>query len=371
MEPKNCSILTIAPYRILPPRNGGQLSITYLHHYLGMACSTNVVSTKDNDPADNYSFQLHPVFNTSATRYVPFNQFQKLSSIAKAYDATSIICEHPYMAITAAALARKLKINWYLRSQNIESERFRQLGKPWWKMLALYERYAMELSNGVLFITQEDADWAMRNYRIPASKAHVVPFGTTLAAKPEMTSGRKEKIAQELNLDANKKWIYFLGVLDYKPNEDAVRFILDHVLPGLGEDASNYEVLIGGKGLSEELQQRIARTEGINYLGFVPDLDLFLKACDIMVNPILSGGGIKTKLVEALAYNKLVVSTENGAAGIIRSACGNNMKVTNDWKAFVDAIKSISTQVPDIADDFYKTYFWGNIARKVISIVHC
>lgn len=372
MEPKNCSVLSLVPYKILPPKNGGQLGIAHLEHYLGLICTVNMATTKDNGPADGFSFQLHPVFNTSAGRYIPLTQFQKLVSIAKAYDATAIHCHHPYMALSAMALSRKLRIPWYLRSHNIESERFRQLGKPWWKILALYEQFAMRSSNGVLFVTEEDANWAIQNYNLTPQKAHIIPFGTSLAHKPAPLKGAKEKMAGEFGLDPDKKWLYFLGIHDYKPNEDAVKFILDHILPALGDDADNYEVLIGGKGLSEILQQRIDNTNNIKYLGFVPDLDLFIKACDIMINPVLSGGGIKTKLVEALSYNKLAVSTHDGAAGMIREICGNNLYIApdNDWKAFADGIKKLSNQSPDIPDAFYKGYYWGNIAQKIVSIMN-
>lgn len=90
-----------------------------------------------------------------------------------------------------------------------------------------------------------------------------------------------------------------------------------------------------------------------------------------MVNPILSGGGIKTKLVEALGYNKLVVSTANGSMGIAREVCGNNLRVVDDhdWDSFINAIVEISAYSPSIPDAFYKTYYWGNIAEKALSIV--
>ena len=49
--------------------------------------------------------------------------------------------------------------------------------------------------------------------------------------------------------------------------------------------------------------------KNIIYAGFVDDITLFYKAADMLINPVIDGGGIKTKLVEALGYNMNVVTT--------------------------------------------------------------
>ncbi|MBK7558780.1 MAG: glycosyltransferase [Chitinophagaceae bacterium] len=72
------------------------------------------------------------------------------------------------------------------------------------------------------------------------------------------------------------------------------------------------------------------------YAGFVEDINLYFKGCDIFINPVVNGGGIKTKLVEALGYDLSVTSTKTGAIGIPVEMTGNKMKISedNDWKAF-------------------------------------
>jgi glycosyltransferase involved in cell wall biosynthesis len=130
--------------------------------------------------------------------------------------------------------------------------------------------------------------------------------------------------------------------------------------------------LIAGKGLPEPLQNTIKQTNGqIRYMGFISDLDAFLKACDIMLNPVLLGGGIKTKAVEALGYDKVVISTHTGAAGILPEVCGDNLHITEDgnWQAFTDAIISHIGQQPHISASFYDTYYWGNIAKKILAVM--
>src|SRR5690606_34356781 len=104
---------------------------------------------------------------------------------------------------------------------------------------------------------------------------------------------------------------------------------------------------------------------------FVDDLDIFLKACDVMLNPVMKGGGIKTKAVEALGYNKTVVSSAGGAAGLMPAVCGDKLLITPDydWDGFVQHIITAATQQSDIPASFYETYYHGNIADKVMAIL--
>ncbi len=90
-----------------------------------------------------------------------------------------------------------------------------------------------------------------------------------------------------------------------------------------------------------------------------------------MLNPLTTGGGIKTKAVEALAYNKIVVSTENGAAGILPQFCGDNLLITPDgnWDAFTKATLDAMQRQPDIPPAFYEHYNWDAIAGHVLSVM--
>jgi glycosyltransferase involved in cell wall biosynthesis len=371
MPHRNCNILSIAPYRILPPSSGGHLGIVYVHHYLGKLCQDHVVSTVDNSSADDYAFQLYKVFPNTPQRYLPFYKYNELLGIARKYDVNYIYCDHPYMAPTAMALSRKLKIPWFLRSHNIEAERFRAFGKKWWPVMRAFERFAMRNANGNFFITPEDKDWAEQHYKLRPSTCHLVPYGTTLDQAPAGHEAAKKSIATSLKINGDVPWLYFLGALDYLPNVQAVEYILDEVMPRLNKTGVAYQIIVAGKGLNEYLKKRIADTHNILYTGFIDDLTQLLKACDIMLNPVILGGGIKTKAIEALGYNKIVISAHSGAAGLAKEACGDNLLVTadHDWDAFAgDVIRAINA-TPNIPKAFYKMYYWGNIAKNILAIL--
>lgn len=369
MSNKSISIFTIAPYRFLPANNGGHHAIINLHHHLGEQCENTIVSTDDN--GDNpYSFKVYPIFPDRPLRYFPGYGVNKMIDIAREHNATHIICEHPYMIISAMIVAERLDIPWYIHSHNIESERFRAFGKKWWPILRQYEKYAMNKCDGVFFITPEDTQWAIKNFNLPAAKCHDVPFGTNLTAPPKQNN-LKEKVGNELELDSTKPWLYFLGALDYPPNEDAVSHILNDLYPLMNKHDIDAEIIIVGKGLSEDLQAQINSISCAHYLGYVPDLTELLTACDVMLNPVMSGGGIKTKAVEAIAYNNTVVSSQAGAAGLLRDVCKDKLLVSEDhnWEHFTQDIATAISHTINTSAEFYTTYNNKKIADKVLDIL--
>jgi len=370
MTAEEINILSIAPYVFLPLKNGGHQAIAKLHHYIGQRCNDHIVST-DNNADSNFSFKLHKIFPNQRYRYLPYFGIKDMLHIAQEINCTHIISEHPYMAISAMTIARKLGVPWYIRSHNIESQRYKGLGKPWWPVLAKYERYAMQRANGIFFITQEDADWAAEHFDIPREKCHLVLFGCDLQVAPQGHYEAKKQLAGDLKISADVPWLYFLGALDYSPNEQAVRYIVEEIQPRLKKAGIAHEILIAGKGLDESLQQQIAGIKNIQTLGFVQDLELFLKACDIMLNPVLKGGGIKTKAVEALAYNKTVISSASGAAGLMPALCGDKLLLAddNDWDGFTEKVITATKHPTDIPTSFYDAYYHGAIAEKVINVM--
>jgi glycosyltransferase involved in cell wall biosynthesis len=364
------NLLSIAPYRFLPPANGGHLGIAMMHDHLGRLCEDHVATTSDNGVSTQWSFQTHPVLGTGAGRYIPFRQHNALKRLALKYDATAVFCEHPYMAATAHALASTLGIPFYLRSHNIESERFKTFGKRWWPALAAYEGWAMRHADGVFFVTPEDAAWAAGRWRLNKAHLHVAPYGTPIERAPEGHEVAKQELAQAWNLRGDVPWFYFLGALDYEPNVQALHYIIYEIIPRLQQSGQPFEVLVAGKGLSSLDAQRIASV-GAYYTGFLPDLDQFLIACDVMLNPVILGGGIKTKAVEALAFGKRVVSVHSGAAGLIREACGDALTVVadGDWNGFASATLQAAGSPAKAPHQFYNTYYWGAVAKNVLEII--
>jgi hypothetical protein len=363
-------LLSLISYTFLPAKLGGHIAHVFFHNSLSTYCDDVVVSADRNqvDPLRQpISFRLKKVFRKSLTPYIPFSYFFELSRIIKEENRNAIFCSHPYLGLTAWALSKYHNISLIHYSHNIESERFRSLGKWWWFLLRGYEGWLMRQSKLIFFVAPEDRDWAIKNYNLDSKRCFFSPFGTELASKPMISRERTLQLRLKYAITESTKVFYFIGAFGYQPNDDAVRYILDEVWPRLSRLTSDFQILIIGKNLPQELQERVQQTKDqVRYLGFVDDVSEILGIANLMINPMLSGGGIKTKAVEALGNNIRVVSTENGAGGLLREACGDMLLVSRDqdWDAFVDNIL-VSMNLPNtIANEFYDQYNWSKVTKK-------
>jgi glycosyltransferase involved in cell wall biosynthesis len=162
----------------------------------------------------------------------------------------------------------------------------------------------------------------------------------------------------------------FNGLLNYKPNLDAVKYIINITNIYLCAENFSYKIIISGKGLPKEMEEDLKGLGGKNiiYTGFVEDIIPFFKAADILLNPIKSGGGIKTKMVEAIAYGATVIATETGARGILKEVCGDKLVVVpdNDWQGFGKAVIKHAINNTKTPDEFYRYYNWENITDRII-----
>jgi glycosyltransferase involved in cell wall biosynthesis len=110
-------------------------------------------------------------------------------------------------------------------------------------------------------------------------------------------------------------------------------------------------------------------SEHFIYAGFVENIDEYTQSADIVLNPVLSGGGIKTKIVEALGFNKNVVSTQTGAIGVDATICGSKLYIVNDydWDSFVDKIIEAVDDTSTIPSQFFNVFSWKSVAQVIIN----
>lgn len=107
----------------------------------------------------------------------------------------------------------------------------------------------------------------------------------------------------------------FLGVMDYVPNQAAVLYFVRDVLPRIWLELPDATFTIIGRNPTLAIRA-LARDSRIRVTGTVDDVRPFLAAASVVVCPMLEAGGIKNKLLEALAMGKAVVATPQAADGI-------------------------------------------------------
>jgi glycosyltransferase involved in cell wall biosynthesis len=103
--------------------------------------------------------------------------------------------------------------------------------------------------------------------------------------------------------------------MDFRPNVDAMLWFCSQVLPIIRDKCTEAHLYIVGKNPHPRLA-RLARMAGVTLTGFVEDVRPYIAAAAVYVAPLLTGGGTRLKVLEAMAMGKAIVSTTLGCEGI-------------------------------------------------------
>ena len=133
-------------------------------------------------------------------------------------------------------------------------------------------------------------------------------------------------------LPNNPLKILFVGTAFFG-NIPGVDFFIKDVMPHI-----NAELIIVGKGM-EQFKEKFELTKNVKIFGFVEDLSAFYYDASVIIAPIFSGGGMKTKIAEALMYGKTIIGTKEAFEGYKRK-----LEVTyecNSAREFIDCINKM------------------------------
>lgn len=103
--------------------------------------------------------------------------------------------------------------------------------------------------------------------------------------------------------------IGLIGSWPWKPNQEGLRWFLEAVYPLLPADVS---IQVAGRGAD----WLVDKYPNLTYRGFVPDAQEFMAAARVVAIPMLSGGGIQIKTLDAIAAGSLIVATPVALRGI-------------------------------------------------------
>ncbi|MEP6950849.1 MAG: glycosyltransferase family 4 protein [Ginsengibacter sp.] len=368
------NVLSVVSYKIFPAKFGGQKGIAAFNEYFSKYHALYCITIEDNLPG----YATYKIINTLRNRplrYINIFYFGLVKKIIRQNNISHVIVEHPYYGWMGLLLKHFCKVKLIIHSHNIEAERFKTVGKWWWKILWRYEKYIHRGADFTFCISEKDRQYFINRYKIPAEKTSVITYGIPWNSPPTIS----ERIAAKNELlkkhSVNEKCVLYLfnGALEYKPNLEAVKNIVERINPIFIQLNISYKIIICGKGLPAEMNElRQYADQNIIYAGFVEDINLYFKGVDIFINPVTEGGGIKTKLVEALGYNLNAVSTINGATGVDTNICNGKLLIceNTDWQGFAKKMQKAIPVTQPVTHEFFDNFYWDNIARKAAGIVN-
>ena len=129
--------------------------------------------------------------------------------------------------------------------------------------------------------------------------------------------------------------LLFLGRMSYQPNAVSADYLIRKIWPTIRSAVPDARLVIAGER-PERIESFPQKPEGVDFLGFVSNLDELYKRVMVVCCPIVSGGGTRVKILEAAAYGKPVVSTTMGAEGLDLRP-GQEILLGDDPESFAQA----------------------------------
>lgn len=263
-------------------------------------------------------------------------------------EARALHAEHPFDLVVAeedaaTQLLPDLGVPTVLHRHNVFTRTLRELrGGPrtlgWPLEGPVWRRFDRSAERGDVVVVPTEASAEMLTAVAPGVRTAVVPNGVEAPSEPlDPRTGRD---------------VVFVGTMDYAPNAEAVRYLRRHVWRGVRRAVPEARFLVIGRGARE----RSSSADGVEVVGYAPDL---LEACAgarVGVVPLRSGVGIKTKTLELLAMGLPVVATPVGAEGIPPN---DGLVVAETPDGLRDALVALLTD-PDEAEHR------GRVGRKLV-----
>ncbi|MFN2459026.1 MAG: glycosyltransferase family 4 protein [Chitinophagaceae bacterium] len=357
------NILSLVTFKIFPPQMGGQKGVALFYKYLSQINSIIIAGPSDNDDSHNNNIFLEKMLYSNKWIYLNIFNLRGLIKLMAKHKTDIIIAEHSYPAFIGWVLRKITSKPFIIHSHNMEAHRFQQMNKWWWRLYWHYERWIHRQADYNFFISEEDASIAVSQFKINRNKCMVIPYGVE---KPMLYADAGAQLRKQFQLSENVVLFYFNGTLNYKPNEDAVKVLLEKIDPLLRKLLTDYRILITGKNLEGELLRKTKQSDNFIFCGYADDISIYYQGCAIFLNPVVNSSGIKTKVVEAIANNCTVVSTASGASGVPVEVCNNKLVVVadNDWQKFVEQAVAHAKQKTPTPASFYDYFYWPNLADK-------
>ena len=221
----------------------------------------------------------------------------------------------------------------------------RWLAEEDWRRWKPYQRSVWGRFARLLVFSARDAQTINTIAPGLAERIRITPFGVDLPpeACDEVGEGRR---------------LLFVGNFTHQPNVDAALWLGRDVMPRLRATGSSVDLMIVGIHPPADVRQLAA--PDIAVLGAVADLDAVLQQASIVVAPVRTGGGMRMKVLHAMACGKAVVTTSRGAQGFEAKELVPPLVVADD-------VDGITKAIMDLLADRSMRQSLGVLARDYVA----
>lgn len=303
-------------------------------------------------------------------KYQSLQLQQEISERVKAGEVDLVVCD--FLA-PAANVPQDLSCPTLLFQHNVEAMIWKRhyevqtnllkksyLFAQWLKMRA-FERSTCRRFDAVVAVSNEDREQMHNQYGLQS--VFEVPTGVdTNFFRP---SGKEKTDAHS---------IVFTGSMDWLPNEDAITYFTEDILPIVKKEVPDVTLTVVGRNPYPSLLDLANRDCSLVVTGRVDDVRPYMARASAYIVPLRIGGGTRLKIFEAMAMEKAIVSTTIGAEGL-PVADGQELLLADSAESFASALvkvlkdKALANALGARAAATVREKFgWGGVAERFAEI---
>jgi sugar transferase (PEP-CTERM/EpsH1 system associated) len=230
-----------------------------------------------------------------------------------------------------------------------------------WKKMRAFERRMCRSFDSVVAVSQEDCEQMRSEYG--AENVFDVPTGVdTEFFRP---SGVEKSAPHNL---------VFTGSMDWLPNEDAIRYFTEQIMPRIKSQIPDVTLTVVGRNPYQSLVELAKSDDSIIVTGRVDDVRPYMERAAAYVVPLRVGGGTRLKIFEAMAMEKPIVSTTIGAEGLPVSD-GAELLLADTPESFAAAVVTVlqdsdrANELAQRAANLVRAEFgWQKVAERFANI---
>jgi sugar transferase (PEP-CTERM/EpsH1 system associated) len=198
-----------------------------------------------------------------------------------------------------------------------------------WRRMQRYESVMCRRFDAVVAVARSDREMMRREFG--ASVVFDVPTGVDT------------NYFQPLDCRPDPLQLVFTGSMDWMPNEDAIVWFAEKILPFITRVLPGVSLVVVGRNPSPRLIELSKRFLPVFVTGGVDDVRPYLDRAAAFIVPMRQGGGTRLKIYEAMAMGKPVITTSIGAEGL--PLCdGRDVLIADEAEAFAHAVIRLLTE---------------------------
>lgn len=389
------NILFLSYWFPFPANNGSKIRIKNLLSWLGQHHAVTLLSFADQTDLSPESPEVHSV--CLKARVIPRREFNPNSRHARfaiikpkprsivdtfspemAQAITETINRQKYDLIIASqiqmaayyqyfqgvpALFEELEIGlFHDRAFSSDgSARFRH-AMTWFK-LRMYLMSVLNSFYGCTVTSEQERRKVLRNFPAYKKPIEVIPNGL------QMDEYR------DIKVDKKNNTLIFSGSFKYHANYDAMVWFIGEIFPSILSKIPDTQLIITG----DHGNQHLPSWKNVTLAGHVDDIKSLIGSCTVSIAPLLSGGGTRLKILEAMALETPVVATSKGGEGL-DVIDGKHLLLADSPSKFAECVIRLLNDddlrlrlVQNASQLVYESYNWKNVlsnySRLMYSIV--